>query len=201
MTGSVAQCLLSLVASRERLVSNATALLRIVELTCVTILLGAGLWDDNYGALLLLVVVAESIVVLSTMEALDRRLEPIKPAAQSQLSNSSQDSDVLGVSIAALELLLRRGERLGTWELEAVLVAVATELSVEIVEAVVTVVFDRVGLVWSIDENGWREFNLNLTRVVVNDTLGIITVQVDITELDFSQADSVCNLKLTPHWS
>ena len=151
MTGSVAQCILSLVASRERLVSNATALLRIVELTCVTILLGAGLWDDNYGALLLLVVVAESIVVLSTMEALDRRLEPIKPAAQSQLSNSSQDSDVLGVSIAALELLLRRGERLGTWELEAVLVAVATELSVEIVEAVVTVVFDRVGLVWSID--------------------------------------------------
>ena len=192
---------MSLVASRERLVSNATALLRIVELTCVTILLGAGLWDDNYGALLLLVVVAESIVVLSTMEALDRRLEPVKPAAQSQLSNSSQDSDVLGVSIAALELLLRRGERLGTWELEAVLVAVATELSVEIVEAVVTVVFDRVGLVWSIDENGWREFNLNLTRVVVNDTLGIITVQVDITELDFSQADSVCNLKLTPHWS
>ena len=151
MTGSVAQSILSLVASRERLVSNATALLRIVELTCVTILLGAGLWDDNYGALLLLVVVAESIVVLSTMEALDRRLEPIKPAAQSQLSNSSQDSDVLGVSIAALELLLRRGERLGTWELEAVLVAVATELSVEIVEAVVTVVFDRVGLVWSID--------------------------------------------------
>ena len=151
MTGSVAQCILSLVASRERLVSNATALLRIVELTCVTILLGAGLWDDNYGALLLLVVVAESIVVLSTMEALDRRLEPVKPAAQSQLSNSSQDSDVLGVSIAALELLLRRGERLGTWELEAVLVAVATELSVEIVEAVVTVVFDRVGLVWSID--------------------------------------------------
>ena len=151
LTGSVAQCILSLVASRERLVSNATALLRIVELTCVTILLGAGLWDDNYGALLLLVVVAESIVVLSTMEALDRRLEPIKPAAQSQLSNSSQDSDVLGVSIAALELLLRRGERLGTWELEAVLVAVATELSVEIVEAVVTVVFDRVGLVWSID--------------------------------------------------
>ena len=199
--GSVAQCILSLVASRERLVSNATALLRIVELTCVTILLGAGLWDDNYGALLLLVVVAESIVVLSTMEALDRRLEAVKPAAQSQLSNSSQDSDVLGVSIAALELLLRRGERLGTWELEAVLVAVATELSVEIVEAVVTVVFDRVGLVWSIDENGWREFNLNLTRVVVNDTLGIITVQVDITELDFSQADSVCNLKLTPHWS
>lgn len=151
MTGSVAQCILSLIASRERLVTNATALLRIVELTCVTILLGAGLWDDNYGALLLLVVVAESIVVLSTMEALDRRLEPIKPAAQSQLSNSSQDSDVLGVSIAALELLLRRGERLGTWELEAVLVAVATELSVEIVEAVVTVVFDRVGLVWSID--------------------------------------------------
>lgn len=151
LTGSVAQCILSLIASRERLVTNATALLRIVELTCVTILLGAGLWDDNYGALLLLVVVAESIVVLSTMEALDRRLEPIKPAAQSQLSNSSQDSDVLGVSIAALELLLRRGERLGTWELEAVLVAVATELSVEIVEAVVTVVFDRVGLVWSID--------------------------------------------------
>ena len=142
---------MSLIASRERLVSNATALLRIVELTCVTILLGAGLWDDNYGALLLLVVVAESIVVLSTMEALDRRLEAVKPAAQSQLSNSSQDSDVLGVSIAALELLLRRGERLGTWELEAVLVAVATELSVEIVEAVVTVVFDRVGLVWSID--------------------------------------------------
>ena len=151
LTGSVAQCILSLIASRERLVTNATALLRIVELTCVTILLGAGLWDDNYGALLLLVVVAESIVVLSTMEALDRRLEPIKPAAQSQLSNSSQDSDVLGVSIAALELLLRRGERLGTWELEAVLVAVATELSVEIVEAVVTVVFDRVGLVLSID--------------------------------------------------
>ena len=81
LRGSVAQCILSLVASRERLVSNATALLRIVELTCVTILLGAGLWDDNYGALLLLVVVTESIVVLSTMEALDRRLEPVKPAA------------------------------------------------------------------------------------------------------------------------
>ena len=100
-----------------------------------------------------------------------------------------------------MELLLRRGERLGTWELEAVLVAVATELSVEIVEAVVTVVFDRVGLVWSVDENCWREFNLDLASVVVNDTLGIITVQVDITKLDFSQADSVCNLKLTPHWS
>lgn len=144
---------------------------------------------------------SEPIVVLSTMEAINRRLEAVKPAAQRQLSNRSQDSDVIGVSITAFELLLRGGERLGSRVHEAVFVAVATELSVEIVEAVITVVFDRVGLVWSIDKNGWREFNLNLASVFVNDVLSIFTVQVDITKLNFPQADSVCQLKLTPHGS
>ena len=103
------------------------------------------------------------------MEAFDGRLEAVESSAKRELTDSPQNFDVFRVIITALKLLLLffRGVKWPSSRmLEAMFVTVATELSVHVIEAVVTVVLDRFGLVWSVDQDSGREFDFDVSSVI-----------------------------------
>ena len=103
------------------------------------------------------------------MEAFDGRLEAVESSAKRELTDSPQNFDVFRVIITALKLLLLffRGVKWpSSWMLEAMFVTVATELSVHVFEAVVTVVLYRFGLVWSVDQDSGRELDFDVSRVI-----------------------------------
>lgn len=104
------------------------------------------------------------------MEAFDGRLEAVESSAKRELTDSPQNFDVFRVIITALKLLLlffRGIEWLSSWMLEAMFVTVATELSVHVLEAVITVVLYRFGLVWSVDQDSGRELDFDVSRVII----------------------------------
>ena len=81
------------------------------------------------------------------MEALDRCMETVESAAKSELTNSSKDPNILGVSITTLKLLFGSGDWLSAWMVEAMFITVAAKLSVQIIIAVVTIILNRVSLI------------------------------------------------------
>ena len=111
----------------------------------------------------------EHIVVTAAMEAFDCRLEAVKSSAQRELTDCPQNFDVFWVSIATFKLLLlffRGIKRPRSRMLKVMFVAVATELSVHVFEAVVTVVLYRFGLVWSIDQDSGCELNFDVSNEI-----------------------------------
>ena len=104
------------------------------------------------------------------MEAFDSRLEAVESSAKRELTDSPQNFDVFRVIITALKLLLllffRGVEWPSSWMLEVMFVTVATEFSVHVIEAVVTVVLYRFGLVWSVDQDSGRELDFDVSRVI-----------------------------------
>lgn len=69
---------------------------------------------------------------------------------------------------------------------EFMLIAVAAELAFKVFVAVVTIVFNGIGLVRAIDKDGRGVLEVKVTSVLIHDVCCIVLIQVDVTELNFA---------------
>lgn len=77
-------------------------------------------------------------------------------------------------------------------------IAVAADEIVEASGAVLTHVFDRLGFVCAIDQDGGSVLNLSTDCVVSNDALILRSVNLDVTELHLATVDRLEASQLVP---
>lgn len=95
-------------------------------------------------------------MILAAMETLDGCMEAVEIAAECEVTNGSEDSDIFRIRITTCKLLFGGSDGLSARMTEVVFVTVAAEFDFKITVAVVSVILDGFSLVWTIDNDSRR---------------------------------------------